>query len=231
MNARIRSSALLLCLALGWAIPVQAAERGWYVVGFGGQTSASISQGRTDEGLVTIFESVGLDVTDLTSTIDDSGTGYGLAGGNQFNDHFALEFAYVDVGSVEYRASATVTDGVNVANADVDLESSAHGPILSALGILPIGERFSVFGRVGFSFLSAKGTARVTIDDTSDRDSQDSQKSDPVLGVGVEYSVGRYSAVRLSWDRYFDVGTDDVTGDVDADMYSLGFRLGVGWFN
>jgi OOP family OmpA-OmpF porin len=230
MNPRNRSRALLLCLALGWAASTQAAEPGWYVLGFGGQSSASISEGRTDEGLVEIFESVGLDVVDLTSSIDDSDTAFGLAGGYQLNDHFAFEFTYVELGSVEYQASATITDGEEVADADVGLESSADGPVVSALGIFPIGERFSVFGRVGLSLLTAKGTARVTIGDITDRDSQDSQKSDPVLGVGAEYSLGKHFAIRLAWDRYFDVGTEDVTGDVDADLYSLGFRMGVGWF-
>jgi opacity protein-like surface antigen len=78
--------------------------------------------------------------------------------------------------------------------------------------------------------MSAKGTARITLNGVSDRLSQDSQKSDPVLGVGAEYSLGRHFAVRLAWDRYFDVGTEDVTGDVDADLYSLGIRMGVDWF-
>jgi OmpA-OmpF porin, OOP family len=231
MKASIRSNALLLFLALMWSASAQAAEPGWYVLAFGGESSASISQGQSDDNLVAIFESAGLEITDINSTLDDSDTGFGLGGGYQLNDHFAVEFSYVDLGSVGYRATATVSDGVEEAEAEVGLESSASGPVLSALGILPIGERFSVFGRVGFSLLSAKGTARITLDGASDRVSQDAQKSDPMLGVGVEYSLGKYSAVRLSWDRYFDVGTDDVTGDVDADMYSLGFRLGVGWFN
>lgn len=230
MNPRNRSTVLLLCLALGWAASAQAAEPGWYVVGFGGQTGASISQGETDENLVAIFESVALDVVDLTSELDDSDTGFGIAGGYQLNDNFAFEFAYVDLGSVDYRALATVSDGTEQADADVQLESSADGPVLSVLGILPVGERFSVFGRAGFALLNAKGTARITIDGVSDRASQDEQKSDPMFGIGAEYSLGKYFAVRLAWDRYLDVGTDDVTGDVDVDLYSLGFRMGVGWF-
>lgn len=231
MNPRKTSSALLLGLAFGSVAPVQAAEPGWYVVGFGGQSSASsISQNRMDENLVALFNSAGVDVVDLTSTIDDSDTGFGLAGGYQLNRNFAFEFAYVDLGSVDYRAAATVSFQGEEADADVGLESSADGPVLSALGILPLGERFSVFGRVGLSLLTAKGTATITVDGNTQRDSQDSQKTDPVLGVGAEYSLSKYFAIRLAWDRYFDVGTDDVTGDVDADLYTLGIRMGVGWF-
>ena len=171
-----------------------------------------------------------MDVIDVTATIDDSDTGFGVAGGYQLNDHFAFEFAYVDLGSVSYQLSAMVSDGTNEADADVQLESSADGAVVSALGILPIGERFSVFGRVGLSLMNAKGTARITIDGVTQSPSQSTQNSDPMVGIGAEYSLGKHFALRLAWDRYFDVGTDDVTGDIDADLYTLGLRMGVGWF-
>lgn len=231
MNRKTRSGALLVCLGFGLVASAQAAEPGWYFVGFAGESSASgNSQSQMDENLVAIFASVGLDVVDVNSTLDDSDTGFGLAGGYQLNDHFAVEFAYVDLGSLDYRASTTVSDGVDAADADVGLESSAQGPVVSALGILPIGERFSLFGRVGLSFLNAEGTARIAFDGISQRASQSSQKSDPVLGVGAELSLSKHFAIRLAWDRYFDVGTEDVTGDVDADLITLGVRMGLGWF-
>jgi OmpA-OmpF porin, OOP family len=230
MNSRLPWTALLPCLAFGWAASARAVEPGWYLVGFGGQSSASASQGQMDENLVQIFESVGLEVTDLASTLDDSDTAFGLGGGYQLNDHFAFEFAYVDLGSGDYQAAVTVTDDVNVADGEVLLESSASGAVLSALGILPVGERFSAVGRVGFTLMNAEGTARITLDGNTDRASQSFQKSNLMVGVAAEYSLGRHSAIRIAWDRYFDVGTDDVTGDIDADLYSLGFRLGVGWF-
>jgi OmpA-OmpF porin, OOP family len=231
MNLTMRSSALLLCLSIGWAIPAQAAELGWYVVGFGGESSASgASENLATERLVAIFEANGVDVLDATATVDDSDTGFGLAGGYQLNDHFAFEFAYVDLGSVSYDLSARVSDGTNEADADVQLESSADGPVVSALGILPIGERFSVFGRVGFSLMNAKGTARITINDVTQRPNQSSQKSDLMYGVGAEFDLSKHFAIRLAWDRYMDVGTEDVTGDIDADLFTLGLRMGVGWF-
>jgi OOP family OmpA-OmpF porin len=231
MNFKLRAGALLLGLGFGWFTHAQAADPGWYLLGFGGESSASgLSLNESDENLVAIFNSVGLDVLDLTSTLDDSDVGFGLAGGYQVNDHFALEFAYVDLGSTSYRASATVSDGVTEADAQVELETTADGPVVSMLGILPIGERFSAFGRAGLSFLQAEGTARATIDDVSQRDSQTSQKSDLMFGIGAEFSLNEYFAIRLAWDRYFDVGTQDVSGDIDADHLYLGVRMGLGWF-
>jgi OOP family OmpA-OmpF porin len=230
MKFNMRLNAPLLCLGLGLSASGHAAEPGWYVVGFGGESSMGASLSEMDENLVDIFESGGAEVVDATSTLDDSDTGFGIVGGYQLNDHFAFEFGYVDLGSLHYSASATISDGVEQAVADVALESSASGPVVTVLGILPIGERFSVFGRAGLSLMNAEGTARITIDGETGRASQSSQKTDPVLGAGVDFSVSKYFAIRLAWDRYLDVGTENVSGDIDADLFSLGIRMGGGWF-
>lgn len=231
MRSRMRATALLLCWNLGVVTAAQAAEPGWYLVGFGGESSASgLSQGQVDDNLAAIFGSVGLEIVDASSTLDDSDTGFGLAGGYQMNDHFAFEFGYVDLGTISYRATGTVTDGVDQAPAEAILESEADGPVLSVLGILPIGDRFSVFGRAGLSLMNAKGSARLTVGDVSDQASQSSQKSDLMFGAGMEYRLTRHFTIRLGWDRYLDVATQEVVGDTDADLYSLGIRMGVGWF-
>ncbi len=231
MLSMMRTTAMLLCLNFGLVAAARAAELGWYLVGFGGESSASgLSQGQVDDNLAEIFGSVGLEVADASSTLDDSDTGFGIAGGYQMNDHFAFEFGYVDLGTIGYRATGTVTDGVDQAAAEAFFESDADGPVVSVLGILPIGDRFSAFGRAGLSLMNAKGSARLTVDGISDRASQSSQKSDLMFGAGMEYALARHFAVRLAWDRYLDVATEDVIGDTDADLYTLGVRMGVGWF-
>lgn len=231
MKLKLQSSALLLCLQFGLVATAQSAEPGWYLLGNGGQTSASgLGQGQVDDNLVAIYNSVGLDVLTASSTLDDSDTGFGLGGGIQVTDNFAFEFAYVNLGSIDYRSSGTVSDGVDTFAAEADFSNSADGAVLSVLGILPVGERFSVFGRAGLSLLSVEGKARITVDGISQRDSQSTQTSDPVLGIGAEYSVSDHFAVRLAWDRYLNVGTNDVMGDTDVDYFSLGVRMSVGWF-
>ena len=222
----------LLCAGTLFASSAQAMEPGWYLFAFGGEASASgASENQATENLIALFESNGFGVIDSTASIDDSDTGLGLGGGYQMNEHFALEFAYADLGSTSYSFTATVEDvDGDQAEADVELESSANGPVFSALGIWPVGERFSVFGRVGFSLLNAKGTARVTIGGEAARASQESQKADPMFGIGADYSFGKHFAVRLAWDRYLDVGTNNTTGDIDLDLFSLGVRMSTGWF-
>jgi OOP family OmpA-OmpF porin len=214
-----------LCTSLGAAGTASAADEGWYVVGFAGEASAqNINQNTLDQNVIDLFGSAGLSVVDATSDLDDSDTGFGLAGGYQVNPYFAAELAYVDLGETSYQANGTVTDGVDTFDAGLGIDQSASGPVFSILGIWPIGERFSVFGRVGFALMSVDADATVSIDGESASESAGTDRSNMVYGVGGEFSLNRKFGIRLGWDRYAEVGSDELAGEVDIDLISLGLR-------
>lgn len=217
--------ALALVAGAGIAGPAAAAEDGWYVVGFGGQASTqNVERTELDQNLLDLFGSVGLDIVDATSNLDDSDTGFGLSVGYQANDNFAVELGYVDLGEISYTATGTVTDGFADHATDFSLSQSAAGPVLSLLGIWPVSERFSVFGRVGIALMSVDADAAISIDDISDAASTSSDRSNATYGVGAEFSFGNRFAVRFAYDRYAGVGSDDITGDTDVDLASIGLR-------
>ena len=214
-----------LCASLGAAGTASAADEGWYVVGFAGEASAqNINQNTLDQNVIDLFGSVGLSVVDATSDLDDSDTGFGLAGGYQVSPYFAAELAYVDLGDTSYQADGTVTDGIDTFDAGLGIDQSAAGPVFSILGIWPIGERFSVVGRLGFALMSVDADATVSIDGESASESAGTDRSNMVYGVGGEFSINRNFGVRLGWDRYAEVGSDELAGEVDIDLISLGLR-------
>jgi len=226
MNASRWAVSAALCTSLGFAGSASAADEGWYIVGFAGESSAqNVSQGDLDQNVVDVFGSVGLSIVDATSTIDDSDTGFGLAGGFQVNQNFAAELAYVDLGDISYQANGTVTDGIDTFDAGLGIDQSASGPVFSLLGIVPIGERFSVFGRVGIALMSVDADATVSIDGESASDGVSTDRSNMMYGIGGEFSFNRRFGVRLGWDRYADVGSEDQGGEVDIDLISLGLRF------
>ena len=59
-----------------------------------------------------------------------------------FNRHFGVELAYIDLGEVSYSGTFS---GFPVTGGKVELSAFT----VSALGVLPISEQFSVFGKVG----------------------------------------------------------------------------------
>lgn len=225
MHASKWTGAAALCAGLALANAAQAAEDGWYVVGFAGEAmTENLSQDEFDQNLIDFFGAGGLTVVDAVSNLDDSDTGFGLAVGYQVNEHFATELAYVDLGEFSYDAEGTVTDGLADYPARFGLSQSAAGPVFSLLGIVPIGERFSVFARVGIALMSVDADAAVDIDGVADSASASTDRSNGMYGLGGEFSVNRRFGVRLEWNRYADVGSEDLTGDTDIELISLGLR-------
>ena len=124
----------------------------------------SESEGLDQNELDTDLIDVGFDLQ--SSALDDSDTGFGATLGYQVNENFAAELSYVDLGEVSYQA----TNGhANPANESAALETSAAGPVFSLLGILPVGERFEVYGRAGLALMDSEGEATITIGDVPTR--------------------------------------------------------------
>ena len=211
--ARILSP-LLVCAGLGLAASANA--EGWYVVVFGGEASSEgLDQDELDASLV----DVGFDLQ--SSSLDDSDTGFGAALGYQVNENFAAELSYVDLGDVSYQAS---NEQANPANESVTLDTSAAGPVFSLLGILPVGERWDLYGRAGLALMDSEGEASATAGDVTDRISDSTNRSNMVLGAGVQYDVSDRFGIQLEWDRYFDVGSEEIVGESDIDLFALGLR-------
>jgi opacity protein-like surface antigen len=207
---------LVLCAGLGLATSAHA--EGWYAVVFGGESSSEgLHQDQIDDALV----GAGFDLQ--SSSLDDSDTGFGATLGYQVNEHFATELSYVDLGEVSYDAS---NEQASPDNESFALTSSAAGPVLSFLGILPVGEsRFEVYGRAGLALMDVEGESTATVGDVVTRDQASTTRSNLVFGGGVQYGINDRFGIRLEWDRHFDVGSDDITGESDIDLFALGLRV------
>lgn len=107
-----------------------------------------------------------------------------LFAGYNFNQHFALEGGYVDLGElhVDARPGALV---------------ALNGFQFVAVGIIPINERLSVFGKAGAYAWKADGGSAFN----------DHQGTAFTVGIGVTY--GGKVAVRAEWER------------LDVDLFSV----------
>ncbi len=207
-------SPLLLCAGLGLAASAHA--EGWYVVVFGGEASSEgLDQNELDAGLVDGGFAL------QSSALDDSDTGFGATLGYQVNENFAAELSYVDLGESSYQA----TNGqASPANESASLETSAAGPVFSLLGILPIGERFEVYGRAGLALMDADGEATITIGDEVTTVSDSTTRSNALVGLGGQFNIGERFGVLLEWNHYIDVGSEEIVGESDIDLFTLGLR-------
>lgn len=135
--------------------------------------------------------------TNSTTNVSTTGTSFKLIGGYSLNKNFAVEAEYVDLGTF-----ASVTGA--------DVKGTALG--VSAVGTLPLGDTFSLYGKVGVASVSTTTTAQpgwiLLV-------SGNQSKTGVSAGFGGEFNVAPNAAIRLSFDSYqFDALASTITGRV-----------------
>jgi OOP family OmpA-OmpF porin len=171
-----------LLLTLG-TLPAVAQESAWFVGAGAGRTKIQDACGSLP-GVA----------------CDDSDTGWKIFGGYQWNPYFGVEAAYVDFGK------GTVG---SVAGVPTTSSLKAWGLSAQAVGTLPIGDRFGLFGKLGLAYTAADvsgtvGGVPVSTDDNN---------IGLTFGFGGKYNFTRNWGMRVEWERFQDVG--DSNSDVD----------------
>jgi outer membrane protein OmpA-like peptidoglycan-associated protein len=202
-------------------------RRGFYW-GFDlGQSAYDLDRADLDSQLADTLQLAGINVLSGSSETSEDGFTYGIILGWQFLPWLAVEAAYVDLGDAEYKSNTVITDGVTTADLRTTLTAESAGPTLSALGILPLGKGWDIYGRVGAYFGSNDATAAVSLDGIP-ADLDDSSSSQTFLwGGGVGYTRGHWTA-RLDYQKFTDVGDDNGFGEVDVDRITFAglYRFG-----
>jgi len=188
MKAAKSIAATILVLS-GLVAATQAPAQGFYIGGSVGQSDFDKSNAVPD--LIT------------SGSVDGTDTGYKIFGGYQFNQHFGLDLAYVDLGKAGYSGTFS---GASVTGGTV----KTSGLNFSAVGTLPLGTSFALFGKVGFFVWEAKAndvTGGVPFSGKEDG-------TDLSYGLGASYNITKNVSVRAEWERFKAVG--------DIDLLSVG---------
>jgi OOP family OmpA-OmpF porin len=129
---------------------------------------------------------VGADIGQLDLEGADKDTAIRFLGGYKINRTFAAEVGYAMLYDKD------------------DVEVTAWE--LVGIAKMPLGNKFSVFGKLGFAMWEAEADVLgLTFKDDG---------TDLTFGAGVQYDVSRNLGLRAQWQRY------DV--DADADVLSIG---------
>jgi OOP family OmpA-OmpF porin len=205
---RIAAASLIVLSTLASQAFAQQPQRGWYAGISAGQSSADVDS----NGLVVIG------ATASTVSVEDTDTAFKVYGGYRFGRHLAVEAGYADLGSFSGTRNVT-SPGIGSLKA----ETSVSGIFGQAVGILPLGERFSLFGTAGLfanevkTTLSSSGGVAL-IGQRSASNSDVNLK----LGVGAGFDFTPKFGMRVEWERFFELGDDSVGGKSDVDLLSIG---------
>ncbi|MEX1221716.1 MAG: OmpA family protein [Idiomarina sp.] len=208
------TQAISALAVLGMAVPAVAADHnGWYVGAGGGVSFATIDE---QEIMADLLAS-GFETTQFDE--DDRDFGYKIFAGYQFNQNFALEGGYFDLGEFNYTAT-TIPAGSNTGELDFS------GWNVDLVGLLPLTKRSSLIGRIGLH----KGEATVNYSGTGAVNVLNPYYSntglDYKIGLGYQYHVNNAVSLRLEVERF---RIDDAVGhDSDIDLLSLSaiYRFG-----
>lgn len=202
MKWNTSKSSVVAGLALAAALAphaVMAQDMGFYIGGSVGQSKAK--DACDDLG------SVG-----FSGSCDDTDTGAKIFLGYQFNKNFAVEGGYVDLGKA--KASGTISGSPASGEAKADTWQ------LSAVGIWPMANNFSLLGKIGVHRwdLDTQGSAFGVTVSASDKG------TDLTFGFGAGYEFNKNLGLRVEWERFRNVGEEDTTGKSHVDLLSVGLR-------
>ncbi len=143
---------------------------------------------------------------------DNHDSGYKLFGGYQFNRNFALEGGYFDLGRFGFSATSLPPGALSGSY-------KVKGLNLDAVGLLPLGDKWSAFARAGLNYADTNDTFN-GIANTSKRD------TNLKYGLGVQYAFTPSLDLRLETERYRV--NDGIGSKGNIDLLSLGlvYRFG-----
>ncbi len=204
--------AVLGTLSSSWAI-AQDETTGPYIGGNVGRTRADFDNGSINRTLA------GQGLTVQSTTSDNSGTGYKLFGGYQLNRNFAVEGGYFDLGKSSYTFNTAPVGTFNG-------ETRVRGLNLDLVGMLPVSDRFSVFGRIGAAYAQSRAsfnsTGNVPVNTSNPRRNDTNVK----VGLGMQYAITEALAVRAELERYRINDPVRNRGHIDMASVGLVYRFG-----
>jgi OmpA-OmpF porin, OOP family len=151
------------------------------------------------------------DVSGPGVTCKETDTAGKILGGYQLSRNFALELGYADLG----QAKATLSGSGSATIGTKGFE-------LTGIGMLPLGDRFSLLARAGLFHWNVDAK-----DGTGLIGSATASGTDLTFGFGAKFDFTKDFAIRGEWQRYKDVGDSNTTGQGDIDFIgaSLVYKL------
>jgi OOP family OmpA-OmpF porin len=198
-----RILAIAATVGLMAAAPSVWAQQGFYIGAGGG---------------FTLVEVADVPVTGATVTSrskDEKDAAFKIFGGYQFNRYVGVEAGYVDLG--KYSTTVNTTAG------SMTIDVSLDGWFVEAVGLLPLANNFSLFGKLGTVWGTAKASARTTGAIRVTGMGTDDDLSGKI-GLGMQYEFANKLGIRAEYEFYGEVGGSN-GGDVNYFGASLYYKF------
>lgn len=195
---------------------------GPYGMGAVGQSNWTSDQSEAEDFVLSQFTDNEVPAEDVSIKTEENDLGYNFTFGYRFTRYVAAEIGLAQYGSVTSTGRADVDTGQGIVPVSIKVAFSAGGPLISAIGIVPVNDKFEFFGRVGYLFTSSEREITQRVDgQTGGFGSIKGDSQDLVLGAGAAYNVNQMYAMRLEYQK-LKLGESGNTGEEDVNVISLG---------
>jgi OOP family OmpA-OmpF porin len=208
-----------------------ADDNGFYAGAGVGWSSASLPKSKITNTIAYAFDAAGAPLETWSAKTDESTIMWSAFAGYRFLEYFAVEAGYLDTGTVSYTGNGTADlIGVGTIQAKATLDWQSTGWPVSVLGIWPVDETWSVFGRAGAYFGDVKDDLHIQLSSgttsSGGKDHISKSTTEFIGGVGVDAKFMEQWAARFEWLTIPSLGNND-TGDADwnAFQFSLLYKF------
>jgi OOP family OmpA-OmpF porin len=184
-----------------------AGDDGLYLLGEVGRITGNGGQSLLDHGL-TAAGAVGF------SSSVNAPTLYKLQAGYQINRNWAVEGGYLGADNAHYSAA-----GGSLRRA-VTGTASINGWDLTAVGILPVSDKFSLLGKIGIADMQEKATTQRA----GVSSSTSSTKTDLTYGIDAKYDFTDTIFMRVGLDSY-NIGNSNYSVRNTMAMIAAGYKF------
>jgi opacity protein-like surface antigen len=191
-----------------------------------GNAKYSVDAAEEEADLVAFLEGSGAPTRNLVTSTEDTDIGYTAAFGYRFTRYVGAELGLAQYGETSsiVRGEIDQGDGLGFVPVSVKFSFAVGGPLFSLIGILPLGDKFEIYGRAGMLFASAERELAARVDGrNAGRGSAKGDSTEIVYGAGIAYNINQVYSIRLEHQRLTEVGQEDRSGTEDVDYTALGF--------
>jgi len=191
-----------------------------------GQARYTGDQSSLEQELVDFFANREDPTRNIRVSSETENIGFQATFGFRFNRYFAAELGLVQFGELSSTVRGDIDQGEGFIPANVKFAFNVGGPMISAVGILPFGEKAEAYARLGYLFASSEREISARVDgQNGGATSAKGDSQEPVLGIGFAYHFNQVYSMRAEYQKINSVGQQDRTGTESLNIIGLGFVI------
>lgn len=228
MFKKVLSTTVLSVSALA-AMTANAAAPGVYITGQVGYANTHMGNKTKVSNVLGDYVQF-VDPAQDNKNLSDNGLAGRIALGYQFNQNFAVEAGYLQLG--ESKVNLGVVHHPSLGESEGTLKLQQNAIDLVGKGIIPVANNVNVYGKLGVAYVTSNvkgslqtpGQPNINIDFNNNANIA-KHKWAPEVALGVSYDITPNVSVDTSWTHIQPLGNNK-PGNIDFVAVGLGYNFG-----